>query len=331
MTSTARIRIGAAILIAVVVLGTLGFIILEHAGFLEALYMVVITISTVGFREVVPLSVTGRVLTMALIIVGVGTLFFTAAAALEMAVENISERRRAQMEYKTRRLTDHTIICGWGRVGRGVWEILQERKLPCVVIERDRSVADRAREAGALVVEGNATYDETLELAGIQKAKALVAAVNSDSDNLVIVLSSKALQSGLMVVARASDMEAEHKLLLAGADRAVSPQSVGARRLASLVIQPELADFIDLVARKGPVEYRVQRVPIHEGSRVVGKSLKDAAIRERSGAMVLAVERAVTGELHFNPDPDLVLAAGDVLIGVGVPGQLERLVDACGR
>ncbi|GBD85634.1 voltage-gated potassium channel Kch [bacterium BMS3Abin02] len=330
MTSTGRIRIGAAALVAVVALGTLGFVVLEHAGFLEALYMVVITISTVGFREVVPLSGTGRVLTIALIIVGVGTLFFTATAVLEMAVESISERRRAQMEQKTKRLTDHTIICGWGRVGKGVWEIHQERKIPCAVIERERSAADRAREAGALVVEGDATHDETLELGGIRKARALVAAVNSDSDNLVIVLSARALHSDLIVVARASDMEAEHKLLLAGADRAVSPQRVGARRLASLVIQPELADFIDLIASQGPVEYRVQRVPVHEGCGIAGRSLKDAAIRERSGAMVLAVEHAATGDLNFNPDPDLVLVPGDVLIGVGVPGQLERLVNACG-
>lgn len=330
MTSTGRIRIGAAILAGVVVLGTLGFIVLEHAAFLEALYMVVITISTVGFREVVPLSGAGRVLTMVLIVVGVGTLFFTAAAVLEMAVENISGRRRAQMEQKTRRLTAHTIVCGWGRVGRGVWEIHQERQVSSVVIERDREAAEQAREAGALVIEGDATYDETLERAGIRRANALVAAVNSDSDNLVIVLSAKALHPDLMVVARASDMEAEHKLLLAGADRAVSPQTVGARRLASLVIQPELADFIDLMARKGPVEYRVQRVLVRDGCGVAGKSLRDAAIRRRSGAMVLAVERAATGDLNFNPDPDLVLAAGDILVGVGGPGQLERLTEACG-
>ena len=221
------------------------------------------------------------------------------------------------MEQETRRLTAHTIVCGWGRVGRGVWEIHQERQVSSVVIERDREAAEQAREAGALVIEGDATYDETLERAGIRRANALVAAVNSDSDNLVIVLSAKALQ-------------AEHKLLLAGADRAVSPQTVGARRLASLVIQPELADFIDLMARKGPVEYRVQRVLIRDGCGVAGKSLRDAAIRKRSGAMVLAVERADTGDLNFNPDPDLVLAAGDILVGVGGPGQLERLTEACG-
>lgn len=329
MTGPGRIRIGAAILTAVVILGTLGFVILEHAAFIEALYMVVITISTVGFREVVPLSEAGRVLTMALIVVGVGTLFFTAAAVLETAVENISGRRRAHMEQQTRRLTDHTIVCGWGRVGQGVWEIHQERSVPCVVIERDREAAEQARAAGALVVEGDATHDETLEAAGIEKAKSLVAAVDSDSDNLVIVLSAKALHPDLLVVARASDKEAEHKLLLAGADRAVSPQSVGARRLASLVIQPELADFIDLIARRGPVEYRVQRVAVRDGCGLAGKSLREAAVRKRSGAMVLAVERVQTGELDFNPDPDLILVAGDVLVGVGGPGQLGRLSEVC--
>jgi voltage-gated potassium channel len=329
MTSVGRIRIGAAILASVVVLGTLGFVVVEHASLLEALYMVVITISTVGFREVVDLSTAGRILTMVLIVVGVGTLFFTAAAVLEMAVENISERRRTQVERRTAHLVDHTIICGWGRVGRGVWEIHRERSVPCAVIERDPSTADAARHAGALVVEGDATQDETLERAGVLRAAALVAAVNSDSDNLVIVLSAKALRRDLLVVSRASDMEAEHKLLLAGANQAVSPQSVGARRLASLVIQPELTDFIDLVARKGPVEYRVQRVPVNEGCGIASLTLREAEIRTRSGAMVLAVESG--GELRFNPDPDVILAPGDVLVGVGLPGQLQRLVDVCSK
>jgi voltage-gated potassium channel len=331
MTGLARIRIGAAILVTVVIVGTVGFVLVEHASVLESLYMVIITISTVGFSEVIGLSSAGRVLTMILIIVGVGTLFFTAAAVLEMAVENISERRRSHVEHAIGRLSGHTIICGWGRVGRGVWEIHHERGVASVVIERDQSTVGAARAAGALVVEGNATHDETLERAGIERAGALVAAVNSDSDNLVIVLSARAIHKDLVVVARASDLEAEHKLLLAGATQAVSPQSVGARRLASLVIQPELTDFIDLVARRGPVEYRVQRVPVLDGSEVANLTLREAELRQRSGAMVLAVEAADTGELSFNPDPSVVLRAGDILVGVGLPGQLERLVDACGK
>jgi voltage-gated potassium channel len=329
MTGTARARIGAVILVVVLVFGTVGFILVEHASLLESLYMVVITISTVGFREVVDLSEAGRLLTMGLIVVGVGTLFFTAAAVMEMAVENISERRRGQVERKIEHLSGHTIICGWGRVGRGVWQIHDERGVPSVVIERDAVAAEAAKLQGALVLEGDATHDEALERAGLARADALVAAVNSDSDNLVIVLSAKALRRDLLVVARASDLEAEHKLLLAGANQAVSPQSVGARRLASLVIQPELTDFIDLVARRGPVEYRVQRVPVMEGCTVANQTLRGADLRQKSGAIVIAVERSDTGELSFNPDPGVVLHPGDVLVGVGLPGQLERLVSLC--
>lgn len=331
MTGSARARIGAAILVAVVVVGTIGFMVIEHASLLESLYMVVITISTVGFREVVNLSEAGRVLTMALIVVGVGTLFFTAAAVMEMAVENISERRRGQVERKIEHLSDHTIICGWGRVGSGVWEIHSERGVPSVVIERDPATAAAARAQGAIVIEGEATHDETLDRAGIRRAQALVAAVNSDSDNLVIVLSAKALRKDILVVARASDLEAEHKLLLAGANQAVSPQTVGARRLASLVIQPELTDFIDLVARRGPIEYRVQRVPVLEGCAVSNQTLRAADVRQESGAIVIAVERGDSGELSFNPDPGVVLHPGDVLIGLGLPGQLDRLVTLCAQ
>ncbi len=329
MTGSARARIGAVILVVVLVVGTVGFMLVEHASLLESLYMVVITISTVGFREVVDLSEAGRLLTMGLIVVGVGTLFFTAAAVMEMAVENISERRQGQVERKIEHLSGHTIICGWGRVGRGVWEIHEERDVPSVVIERDAAAAEAAKAYGAVVVEGDATHDETLERAGLARASALVAAVNSDSDNLVIVLSAKALHRNLLVVARASDLEAEHKLLLAGANQAVSPQSVGARRLASLVIQPELTDFIDLVARRGPVEYRVQRVPVMEGCTVSNQTLRGVDLRQKSGAIVIAVERGDTGELSFNPDPGAVLQPGDVLVGVGLPGQLERLVALC--
>jgi voltage-gated potassium channel len=329
MTGSARVRIGAAILAMVLVLGTAGYMVIEHASLLESLYMVVITISTVGFREVFELSNAGKVLTMTLIIAGVGTLFFTAAAFLEVAVANVYERRRGNVERTIRHLTEHTIICGWGRVGRGVWEIHVERDVPCVIVERDPATAEAARSAGALVIEGDATHDQTLEAAGIERAGALVAAVNSDSDNLVIVLSSRALHKDVRVVARASDLEAEHKLLLAGAHQAVSPQTVGARRLASLVLQPELTDFIDLVARRGPIEYRVQRVPIEMGCEVERLTLREAELRQRSGAMVLAIENGETGELSFNPGSSAVLRTGDTLVGVGLPDQLERLVAVC--
>lgn len=331
MIASARIRLGLILLTGVIVLGTVGYMVIEHAAIFDALYMVVITISTVGFEEYIPLGDAGRVLTLALIVAGVGTLFFTVAAILEAAVENLSRRERRMRERRVEAINGHTIICGWGRVGRGVWEIHKEREAPCVVIERDPQSVTDAESAGALVLEGDATHDATLRRAGIERAHGLVAAVNSDSDNLVIVLSAKAIRPDLLVVARAAEAESEPKLLMAGADRVVLPQSVGARRLAALVLHPELADFIDLIVRGGPIEYRVQRVTVGEGCGLAGKSLRDSGVRQKSGAIILAIEDPRTGELRFNPDPEIMLDPGWVLVGVGTPEQLERLTQICTR
>jgi voltage-gated potassium channel len=323
-------EIGATILVAVLVVATAGYMIIEQAPLIDAVYMAVITLSTVGFREVIPLSTAGRLFTMIIIISGVGTLAVTGAAILEAAVENLSVRQRRRMQHRVNHVSDHAIVCGWGRVGSSVWEILQSRDMASVVVEQDPVVAEAAREAGALVIEGDATHDETLAEAGVKRANAVVACVNSDSDNLVIALSAKDLNPNVRVVARASDVEAEHKLAKAGADRVVAPQVVGARRIAALVTQPELADVIDLMVHGAPVEFRVQRFTVEEGCEVAGKTLRDAGIRQKSGALVLALEDRNGEQLFFNPSPNVVLEPGMVVVAVGSPEQLELLDEIVG-
>lgn len=325
MAPARRMQIGAAIFAGVLVVATVGYVLIEGAAPLDALYMAVITLSTVGFSEVVPLSQAGRVFTMIIIVSGVSTLAVTGAAFLEAAVENLTERQRRHMRRQIEQLDRHTIVCGWGRIGASVWEILQEHGVATAVVEQDPQIVQTAREAGALVVEGDATRDEILEEAGVRRAEALVASVNADSDNLVISLSAKALNPKVRIVARATDIEAEHKLTKAGADRVVAPQVVGARRIASLITQPDLADVIDLVVRGAPVEFRVQRFTVAPDCEITGKTLRDAGIRRRSGALVLALEDRTGRQLFFNPSPDVVLEPGTVVVAVGNGEQLDRL------
>lgn len=325
MKGVTRVRVAAAILGSIIVVGTIGFIVIENASLLDAFFMTMITISTVGYNEVFPLSEAGELFTVGLIIVGVGTLFYTAGAALEAAFENLSGRRGlTKMTRTIGQLNDHYIICGFGRVGSATWELMVGRGAEVLVIEGDPAAAQEARDAGALVLEEDATHNETLVDAGISRARSLIACVTADSDNLVIVLSAKALRPDLLVIARAAESESERKLYLAGADRVVAPQRVGAHRLASMAFQPELADFVDLVLQGNHVEFRVQQMQIHEDCILAGMSLREAAIRQRSGAMILAVEDE-SRRLYLNPDPDLVITPGQVMVGIGTNDQIEKL------
>ncbi len=326
MSSISRVRAGAFLLASIVVVAVIGYMILEQVSPFQALYMTVITISTVGYGEEFVLSQGGKLFTLGVIIVGVGTGLYTAGAALEVALENLGGRRNRRMERQIAALEDHFIVCGFGRVGRGTWEALLERRAEVVVVEQDEDRAEDAREAGVLVVEGDATHNDTLEAAGIQRARALVACVRGDSDNLVIVLSAKALRPDLLVVSRATEMEWRGKLLLAGADRVVAPQQVGADRLAALALQPALAEFLDLVVSGRMVEFRIEEVRVGSDSDVANKTLRDALIRERSGALILAIE-TTQDRLLINPDPDLVLLPGQLVVGIGTDEQVRRLGD----
>lgn len=324
MKGITRLRVAAAILGSIIIFGTIGFILIEKASWLDAFFMTMITISTVGYSEVFPLSQAGELFAVALIVVGVGTLFYTAGAAIETALENLSGRGSTRMTRAIERLSDHYIICGFGRVGSATWELMVGRGAEVLVIDGDPVTAQEAREAGALVLEEDATHNETLVAAGIDRARSLIACVTADSDNLVIVLSAKALRPDLLVIARAAESESERKLYLAGADRVVAPQRVGAHRLASMAFQPELADFVDLVLQGNHVEFRVQQMQIHEDCILAGLSLREAAIRQRSGAMILAVEDE-SRRLYLNPDPDLIITPGQVMVGIGTNDQIEKL------
>lgn len=318
---------GLTLLTTVVIVGTIGYALIEEEDIFDAFYDTVITISTVGYSEPAGgLSTAGKMLTIIVVIAGVGSALYTATAGLELGLERLlgGELRDRRLQKEVGSMNGHIIVCGFGRVGRDVWAELHRYKEASVVVEVDPDRAEVAREQGALVVKGNATTDEVLREAGIERAKGLIASVRDDSDNLVIVLSAKALRPDLLVIARASESINEEKLLLAGADRVVAPQVVGAHRLAALAIQPELADFIDLVVQGQVVEFAVEHCSVEEGSELAGQTLRGADVHGRSGVLVIAVQKPPAGVL-LNPDPDEQIEAGSVLIGLGSPDQLASL------
>jgi len=318
-----RIIYGLEALALIIVTGTIGYMVIEGVSFFNGFYMVIITITTVGFAEVFELSPLGRVWTLVILVGGFGGAIFTAVASFEYLIDIGEHRRRRRMQNQAARLNNHVIICGFGRVGRGTWSELTSRDIDVVVIESETDRVAAAKAFDAIVITGDATHNDVLELAGIHSAQSLIACVAEDADNLVIALSAKALRPELRVICRASELRSERKLRLAGADAVVAPQAVGAERLALMAIQPELAQIFDVVVGDNAVEFHVEELDVEEESAVVGKSLRESGIRQDSGASVLAVEGGLE-DIIVNPGPDTRLQAGDRLVVVGTREQVNK-------
>ena len=314
-----------AALTGVIVAGTLGYVAL---GFplLDALYQTVTTVSTVGFREVKPLSGTGQLFTIGLILVGVGTVLYTLGVLIEALIEgellDLFERRR--MERKIDQMQDHVIVCGWGRVGKAIARYVGAESGQVVVIERNE---DRLEGTNIEFVHGDATDDAVLRAAGIDRAKALVAALDTDADNLYVTLSAKSLRPSIFVVARARAAASEEKLLRGGADRVVNPQDIGGARMAAFVLQPHVTEFLDVVMHDRSLEFRLEQVDVPPGSPLAGRTLRETHIRDKTGALVLAMRRA-DGLFTTNPTPETEIVGGDVLIAIGTQAQLDALLEA---
>lgn len=327
MTERQRVAWGAAVVAAVVVLGTVGYMMIEGLTFLDALFQTVITITSVGYSE--PdggYSRAGEAFTIAVIVLGVGAAFFTAVTALEMGIEElVGGRRRERREARMiGRLKGHAIVCGYGRVGSSVATRLASHGIDLVVVDGDEPRIETARASGYAVVRGNATHEDVLSAAGLDRARVLIASVHLDSDNLSIVLSARAREPDLYILARASEREAERRLRLAGADRVITPPEVGAERLAALVLHPGLTEFVDIAAGGTLFEFRVEEMSVKEGSAVAGTSLADARIRTETGASVLAI-RHTDGTATTNPPAETVLRPGEILVAMGTVDQLRAL------
>ncbi len=323
-----RLRRGIIILASIIAAGTTGYIFIEGWLPSEAVYMTMITISTVGYGEVHPLSEAGRIFSIALIIGGVSGALFVFSALVEYVIEGRLgiARRRRQMKAKIAKLKDHFILCGYGRVGEEIARTFSEEGVPFVVIDSRPDNIALAEEQGYLCLLGDATSDKVLLEAGIERARALVASVGSDVDNTYVVLSARGLCPDLFIAARASAREAEAKLKMAGANRIVAPNSIGARRMALLAIRPTVADFIDTVSFRRGRELQMENIIVPDSSQLVGQTV--ASIRQHSRANILAINRK-SGKLLTNPADEEPIELGDRLIIMGTAEQLTALESLC--
>ncbi|MCA9242534.1 MAG: potassium channel protein [Phycisphaerales bacterium] len=324
MDAWRRFFLTLAMLLVLSIVGTVGYMIIERASLLNAAYMTVITMSTVGFSETVPLSTAGRVFTMMLIMVGVGAVYYATVVLFSIVVsgelQNVMEaskiKRRVEM------LDGHAVICGYGRVGELVARQLGDAGTDFVVIERSEEQVERVLEDGHLYVHGDATEEDTLREAGIERARTLIAVLPDDAANVFVTLTARGLRPDLLIIARAETTTTEGKLLRAGANRVVCPEVIGATRISSLVTRPNVVDFVDIAWRG--VDLQLDELVISEKSQLAGKSLRDSGLRERINAIVVAVKRS-GAKTVFNPPPDHVLRPGETVIVIGGLGTSEKL------
>lgn len=308
----------SALLLLLWAAGVGGYMWIEGWSFRDALYMTTISLTTVGYEEVHPLSPEGRSFTVGLLLVGVGFFFYAlgllSQAVLEGHLRGFWERRR--MEKAIDKLNHHFIICGYGRIGRTIQRTISERGIPVVVVENQREVVEELSAAGLLYVEGDATQDEVLLTAGVERARGVICVLHSDADNVYVTLTARAINPGLMIVARADDANAEKKMIQAGADRVISPYEIGARRMALAVLQPTVTEFLDLAVHSTALDLKIEQVELAEDSPLVGRSLAEAAIREETGVTVLAVQQ-LENHMFLGPPPSYVLRGGDILVVMG--------------
>jgi voltage-gated potassium channel len=308
-------------------LGTLGFRLILHETWLQSFYRAVIT-STLTGLDTVPSSNGARLLSIAMVLAGLTIIAYAGAVIVEAIAGGVltgvlAERRRQRT---IERLSDHYIVCGYGRVGRRVAEEFRAAGVPYVVIDYSEEALETAKEHGDLIIDGNAAKDEDLREAGLERAKGLVAASDSDADNLYIVLSAHSARPDLQIVARASDDDAAKKLMLAGADRVVLPYTTAGRTMANLVLRPQVTAFLDAVTTATGPDLHMAEIEVHRTCRQAGRTIRDIRVRHETGAIIIAL-RKQDGTFDTTPEPDVAIEPGDVIVGVGTTDELQRLED----
>jgi voltage-gated potassium channel len=324
-----RFVILVAYLAVLTLAGTLAFLQFPEFNLSDAWYMTVITITAVGYEEIHPLNTAGRLVASVLLVGGITAMGLSfaliTAAFIEMDLAHVFRNRRTMK--KISKVKDHIILCGAGRTGRQVIRELVASNSPYVVIELDPDRGELVRDIdkNALVIEADATNDQSLIAAEIGRARGLLAALSSDTDNLFVCLSARDLQPNLTIVARAYNDETTQKLFKAGADHVVSPNIIGGTRMASVLLRPHVVSFLDVVTRGGDLSLNLEEVEVPRQSPLEGQTLAEAAIRDKTGLIVIAVRREADGSLVYNPGPGETIRSGDYLIVLGRPEQTTRL------
>ena len=322
--------LGIVLLVFWILLGTVGFTLIEGWSLVDALYMSIITVSTVGFGEVQPLHPAGRIFASFIIVAGIGTAVYTFTGLGQLVLEGelVSLLGRRKMMSELVKLKDHYIVCGFGRVGAMVAEGLHHNGVPMCVVEKDESLADDLRERGYVYYLGDGTDEDTLLAAGIERARALMALLPSDADNVYLTITARELNPGVQIIARASDEKAEVRLKRSGADKVVAPYKIAGARLLQAAVQPTVLEFMDLVTGQQHLMLRLEEVQVCETSPIHDKTLAEGEIRRTCGVIIVAVKTAA-GEMLFNPDSDVRIAAGDTLVALGDADSLGKLRGTC--
>jgi voltage-gated potassium channel len=332
MAPLSRLRAATLLVVAVVVTGVLGYRYLEEYTWFDALYMTAITLSTVGFQEVQPLSQVGRLFTVGLLAAGVGVVFYTIVALAEQVVEGELQRvfGRRRMEKRIGALQAHYLVCGFGRIGEVVCQELAAKPMPFVVIEHNEERARKAEAAQYLILQSDATDEQTLLAAGVMQAKGLFAALQSDAANVFVTLTAKQLNPDLVVIVRAETEHSARTLRRAGADHVISPYAIGGHRMAQAALRPAVVDVIDLATHSQSLEIQLEEIVVLPQSPCDGVVLRDSGLRERFGIIVVAIKRA-SGKMVFNPAPEEKIAAGDRLVVLAEASRLKEVEELVGR
>ena len=308
----------------------MGYHFLEGWSLANSFYATIVTIGTVGFGDFYPVTQAGKLFAIFIIVFGVGTMAYTFATVMETFMEGSLKKvlGRGKLEKRIKKMEDHYIICGYGKIGNLICGELAHEQIEFVVVENNPVVIQTIEDKGFAYVNGNAAEDKTLLAAGIRMAKGIVCALPKDADNLYVVLAAKELNPDLYVLSRFEDNASERRLMKAGADRVISPYKVGGTRMSQAILRPAMLDFIEITTRRGSLSLRMEELNINKESPVVGKNLEQSGLRKEYGLIVVAVEKK-SGKMVFNPMASYVLESGDKLVTLGEGENLIKFSKVC--
>jgi len=330
LIETSRFKYALFLIVLIFILGTIGFHTIEGWDLLDAMYATVTTISTVGYGDFYPQTAAGKVFTIVLVFFGVGTMLYTVSLVAQTFVEGTMRELlgRGKLKKAIEKMNGHYIICGCGRIGNLVCKELTQEKVPFVVIDDDPMVIQKVAEDGFVYYKGDATEDKTLIDSGIKRARGIVCVLPKDAQNLYVILTAKELNPKIYILSRAEEEASEHRLLRAGANRVMSPYTIGGVRMAMAILRPAMLDFIEITTSRQSLELRMEELAVGDGSPIIGKTLEEAEIRQRYGLIIVAVKKD-TGKMIFNPLANYIIQQGDKLISLGEDQNVAKFSNVC--
>lgn len=320
----ASIKIGVAffVLLSIFILGSIGYHLIEGMNWFDGFYMTFITISTIGFMEIKDLSVEGRIFTVLIFIMGIGVISYIASQSTQLLFESELFFKRA-MEKQLKKMENHYIICGYGRIGHRIAEDLKEAGLPVVIVENRNSSIERIKQGNFAYVDGDAQDEDSLLKAGIKDAKALICTLSSDQDNVFTTLLARELRPDIFILVRTNEKKNHRKILRAGANKVVSPYDIGADRMANVILRPNVDQFLDKMTRNEDQDHTFEEVMVAEESILTNKSLADINLRSKYSVLIIAIIKK-DGAINFNPGSDTVIEAGNSMIILGDPVKIQE-------